>query len=162
MSYPSKSSRLARLGLHRGFTDALTPASRNALPVGGRGSGATRRPRPNELPPEALAATSVNRCSCYVLPMPEPTRFAPTPATQLRDCQGWHIRLTCRRCNRVVALPLVQIGRTLREPTPPLWRAARRFRCRQCGQPRATVELLSGVDEARAPREIKTIPRAVG
>jgi hypothetical protein len=51
----------------------------------------------------------------------------------------------CKRCPRVVALPLVQIGRTLAEPTLPLWWAARRFRCRQCGQPPASSELLSGL-----------------
>jgi hypothetical protein len=92
--------------------------------------------------------------------MPEPTRFAPTPATQLRD-QVWHIRLTCRRCHRGVALPLVQIGRTLNEPTLPLWRAARRFRCRQCGQPAASAELISGVDDAPTMRAIRSIPLAL-
>jgi hypothetical protein len=59
--------------------------------------------------------------------MPEPSRFNPRPSTQIRDYQGWLIRLTCRRCGRAVALLLVQIGRTLNEPTLPLWRAARRF-----------------------------------
>jgi hypothetical protein len=77
------------------------------------------------------------------------TYALPHPATQLRDCQGWHIRLTCRRCDGLVALPLVQIGRTLNEPMTPLWRAARRFRCRVCGNPPANAELLSGVDDAR-------------
>jgi hypothetical protein len=90
--------------------------------------------------------------------MPESSRFTPTPS----DCQGWHIRLTCRRCHRVVALPLVQIGRTLNEPSLPLWRAARRFRCRHCGQPPANAELLSGVDDARSMRAIWSIPLALG
>jgi hypothetical protein len=94
--------------------------------------------------------------------MPEPTRFAPTPSTQLRDCQNWHVRLTCRRCDRVVALPLVQIGRTLNEPMTPLWRIARRFRCRQCGQPPGSAELLSGVDDERTVRAIRSVPLALG
>jgi hypothetical protein len=90
--------------------------------------------------------------------MPEPSRFTPTPATQLRDCQEWHVRLTCRRCGRAVALPLMQIGRTLNEPALPLWRAARRFRCRQCGQPPVSAELLSGVDDAASVRSIRSVP----
>jgi hypothetical protein len=34
--------------------------------------------------------------------------------------------------------------------------------CRVCGPPPATVELLSGVDEARNPREIRTVTVAMG
>ena len=94
--------------------------------------------------------------------MPEPSRFTPTPSTQLRDCQEWHVRLTCRRCHRVVVLPLVQIGRTLNEPTLPLWCAALWFCCRQCGQPPASAELLSGVDDARTVRALTVVPLALG
>jgi hypothetical protein len=61
-----------------------------------------------------------------------------------------------------VALPLVQIGRTLDEPTLPLWRAARRLRCRQCGQPPASAELLSGADDAASVRAIRSVPLPLG
>jgi hypothetical protein len=67
-----------------------------------------------------------------------------------------------------VVLPLVQIGRALNEPSLPLWRAARRLRCRQCGQP-VRAELLSGVDgrqragysERAAAAELSWHPRSL-
>jgi hypothetical protein len=95
-------------------------------------------------------------------PMPAPNTFYPTPSTHLRDCHDWHIRLTCTACGRTAAYPLVPLGATLREPHLSIYRALKRFRCRNCGRPPSSTELLWGVDDARSTRGIRAISLNLG
>ena len=88
--------------------------------------------------------------------MPETHDAAPVPATPLRDCAGWHLRMTCGRCQRHVALSCDDLARTLRGNLP-LWRVVCRMRCRDCGAAPKRVEMLHGVDEVRSLRAVRTV-----
>jgi hypothetical protein len=88
--------------------------------------------------------------------MPETHNAAPAPATPLRDCAGWHIRMTCAGCRRYVALSCDDLARTLGGDVP-LWRVVCRMRCRECGAVPAQVELLHGVDTAASMRAVRTV-----
>ena len=81
----------------------------------------------------------------------------PTAATQLRDCSGWYVQATCRKCSHVAAYPVAELA-TMYGQQISLWRLCTRLRCSRCHRPPAAVDLLDGVETAPTPRSIRTIP----
>lgn len=88
--------------------------------------------------------------------MPETHNAEPAPATPLRDCAGWHVRITCGRCRRHVALSCNDLARTLGGDVV-LWRVVYRMRCRECGAAPERVKMLHGLDEARRVRAMRSV-----
>lgn len=88
--------------------------------------------------------------------MPDPPPgAAPTPATPISHLGGWHIRCLCT-CGRNAAYSLQELA-GVHGPKLRLWRLAARLRCRECGRPPLRVSLLSGIEEAGTPRQVREL-----